>query len=862
MGLSPMMQHYLQQKQQYQNALLFYRLGDFYEMFFDDAIIASRVLELTLTGRDCGLPERAPMCGVPYHAVDTYIAKLIQAGYSVAICEQMSEPTKGKMVERDVVRVVTPGTVMENNILEEKKNNFIASIYLEQDGFGIAFADITTGETFANQYKGADILTKLNDILVTMKPSEIIACDRVKEMEGELPVVKLQAIAPFSYGYESYFDFDSDYQVVKEQYGENLKKCGISDKELIIVALGTLLKYLLETQKRSLVHLKPVEIIHNEEYVNLDMNTRRNLELIENSKDHKKHGSLLWLLDKTQTAMGGRCLRSWVDRPLYSYTHIQRRLLAVKELVHNVYARQTMSDTLKSVYDIERLAGKVSYGSINPRDCEALAKSLASLPALKEQLKDFKSTLLKNIYTNISDFTELSTLLSNAFVDNPPMVLKEGGFIKKGFSEELDTYTELADNGMKLILALEAKEKEETGIKNLRIAYNKVFGYYVEIPKSQQDLVPYRYVRKQTTVNSERYIFEELKVLEDKMLHAKEDKLQLELKIFGEIKDVLKQNITNLQTTAKSVAMLDALISLANVAIERNYVMPKVEENSSVIEIIDGRHPVVEALTKGEQFVPNDTNLDDAENRTMIITGPNMAGKSTYMRQVALITLMAHIGSFVPAKSATICLTDQIFTRIGASDDLAAGQSTFMVEMVEVSNIIKNATNNSLIILDEVGRGTSTFDGLSIAQSVMEYLATHLRAKTLFATHYHELTELEGKLEGVKNYKVSVKEYNNSVIFLRKIVRGGANRSFGIEVAGLAGLPDELLSRSRQILHELEEKSMVTLSQTTIDTDQVKQAKDAKLANQLLLEIKDIDLNTLTPLGAFEIVCDLVQKTK
>lgn len=862
MGLSPMMQHYLQQKQQYQNALLFYRLGDFYEMFFDDAIIASRVLELTLTGRDCGLPERAPMCGVPYHAVDTYIAKIIQAGYSVAICEQMSEPSKGKMVEREVVRVITPGTVMENNVLEEKKNNFIASIYLEQDGFGIAFADITTGETFANQYKGADVLTKLNDILVTMKPSEIIACDTLKEIEQELPIVKLQAIAPFSYGYQPYFDFDSAYQMVKEQYGDSLKKCGISDKKQIIVAFGTLLRYLLETQKRSLVHLKPVEIIHNEEYVNLDMNTRRNLELIENSKDHKKHGSLLWLLDKTQTAMGGRCLRSWVDRPLYSYTHIQRRQLAVKELVHNVYARQTMSDTLKSVYDIERLAGKVSYGSITPRDCEALAKSLSSLPAIKEQLKDFKSTLLKNIYSNIIDFDELSNLLSNAFVDNPPIVLKEGGFIKKGFHEQLDMYTELADNGMKLILALEAKEKEDTGIKNLRIAYNKVFGYYVEIPKSQQDLVPYRYVRKQTTVNSERYIFEELKVLEDKMLHAKEDKLQLELKIFAEIKDVLKQNITNLQTTAKSVAMLDALISLANVAVERNYVMPKLEENGSVIEIIDGRHPVVEALTKSEQFVPNDTYLDDDENRTMIITGPNMAGKSTYMRQVALITLMAHIGSFVPAKSANISLTDQIFTRIGASDDLAAGQSTFMVEMVEVSNIIKNATNNSLIILDEVGRGTSTFDGLSIAQSVMEYLATHLRAKTLFATHYHELTELEGKLEGVKNYKISVKEYNNSVIFLRKIVRGGANRSFGIEVAGLAGLPDELLERSRQILHELEEKSMVTLSQTSIDPNQVKEAKDSKLTNQLLLEIKDINLNTLTPLGAFEIICDLVQKTK
>lgn len=862
MGLSPMMQHYLQQKQIYKNALLFYRLGDFYEMFFDDAIVASRVLELTLTGRDCGLSERAPMCGVPYHAVDTYIAKLIQAGYSVAICEQLSEPTKGKMVERDVVRVITPGTVMENNVLEEKKNNYIASIYLKSGGFGVAFADISTGETYANQYEGADILTKLNDILVTMKPSEVIACDKAKELEDSLPIVKLQAIAPFSYGFEQYFDFETAYSVIKDQYKDQTKKLGITDKKEVIMAFGALLQYLLETQKRSLVHLKPVELIHNEEYINIDMNTRRNLELIENSKDHKKHGSLLWLLDKTQTAMGGRCLRGWVDRPLYNYTTIQRRLLAVKELVHNVYARQTMSDLLKNVYDIERLAGKVSYGSVNPRDCEALAKSLSNLPKIKEQLIDFKSTLLKNVCSNIFDYSELSHLLSTAIVDNPPLVLKEGGFIRHGFNAELDNLSELSDNGMKLILALEAKEKEETGIKNLRIAYNKVFGYYVEIPKSQQDLVPYRYVRKQTTVNSERYIFEELKVLEDKMLHAKEDKFQLELKLFAEIKEVLKENITSLQTTAKSIAMLDALLSLANVAVERNYVMPTIEENSKTIDIIDGRHPVVEALSKSEQFVPNDTHLDSEDNRTMVITGPNMAGKSTYMRQVALITLMAHIGSFVPAKSATICLTDQIFTRIGASDDLAAGQSTFMVEMVEVSNIIKNATNNSLIILDEVGRGTSTFDGLSIAQSVMEYLATHLRAKTLFATHYHELTDLEGKLEGVKNYKVSVKEYNNSIIFLRKIVRGGANRSFGIEVAGLAGLPEELLERSRQILHELEEKSMVTLSQTEINGDQVQLAKDTKLANRLLLEIKDIDLNTLTPLGAFEIVCDLVNKTK
>ena len=862
MGLSPMMQQYMQTKEKYKNALLFYRLGDFYEMFFDDAVIASRVLELTLTGRDCGLEERAPMCGVPYHAVDTYIAKLIQAGYSVAICEQLTEPTKGKMVERDVVRVITPGTVMENNILEEKKNNFIAALCYRQGGFGIAFCDISTGETYANQYEGEEYFTKLNDILVTMKPSEILANEKAKEIEKDLPIIKLQAIPAFSYGFDDYFDFDKAYASLKTQYSSQLKGSGITDKKDIIMAFGTLLQYLFDTQKRSLNHLKPIEILHNEEYVNLDMNTRRNLELLENSKDHKKHGSLLWLLDKTQTAMGGRCLRSWVDRPLYNYTLIQRRLQAVKELVNNVYARQTMTEILRSVYDIERLVGKVSYGSINPRDCEALGKSLSNLPKIKEYLAGFKSTLLKNIYENIFNFDDITSMLTSAIVDNPPMVLKEGGFIRKGYNAQMDKLTELAENGVKLIVALESKEKEETGIKNLKIAYNKVFGYYVEIPKSQQDLVPYRYVRKQTTVNSERYIFEELKVLEDNMLHAKEDKLQLELELFNQIKDVLKQNITPLQTTAKNIAMLDALLSLANVAVERNYVMPKVEEKSKVIEIIDGRHPVVEALSKEEQFVPNDTHLDDGDNRTMIITGPNMAGKSTYMRQVALITLMAHIGSFVPAKSATICLTDRIFTRIGASDDLAAGQSTFMVEMVEVSNIIKNATNNSLIILDEVGRGTSTFDGLSIAQSVMEYLATHLRAKTLFATHYHELTELEGKLEGVKNYKVSVKEYNNSIIFLRKIVRGGANRSFGTEVAGLAGLPKELLDRSREILHELEEKSLLNFADKQAKDTQLQQAKDEKLANQLLLQIKDIDINSLTPLGAFEIVCDLVQKTK
>ncbi len=861
MGLSPMMTQYLQTKEKYKNALLFYRLGDFYEMFFDDAIIASRVLELTLTGRDCGLEERAPMCGVPHHAVETYLAKLIQAGYSVAICEQMTEPEKGKMVERDVVRVVTPGTVMENTILDEKKNNFIASLYCKGGSFGIAFADITTGETYVNGYNGADVVTKLNDVLVTMHPSEILSNIEAKEIETLLPVAKLQAIPPFSYQEQDWYEFGRSFDLIKGQYGNETKSLGITDKEELVIAFGVLLQYLKDTQKRSLDHLKKVEIIQNEEYLNMDMNTRRNLELLESLKERKKYGSLLWLLDKTKTAMGGRLIRSWIDRPLYHYQTINRRLQAVKELVQNVYNRQTLTEVLHNVYDIERLAGKVSYGSVTPRDCISLGKSLSNLPSIKQYMAEFKSTMLKNINSGILSFEELTTLLNNAFVESPPLNLKEGGYIRKGFNPQLDELIDLAENGMKMILALEANEKEKTGIKNLKIAYNKVFGYYVEIPKSQQEFVPYHYVRKQTTVNSERYIFEELKVLEDKMMHAKDQRLQMEQAIFNSIKEVLKDNITKLQSTAKNVAMLDVLLSFANVAIEKNYVMPNIVQDESVIKIVDGRHPVVEAILKNEQFVPNDTNLDNQDNRTMIITGPNMAGKSTYMRQVALITLMAHIGCFVPAKSATIGLTDRIFTRIGASDDLASGQSTFMVEMMEVSNIIKNATNNSLIILDEVGRGTSTFDGLSIAQSVMEYLAIHLKAKTLFATHYHELTDLEGKLDGVKNYKVSVKEYNNSIIFLRKIVRGGANRSFGIEVAGLAGLPEEILTRSRELLHELEQKSMMTLSQT-VKHQEVEQVKTAKTANQILLELKDIDINTLTPLAAFEILCSLVQKAK
>ena len=856
MALSPMMQQYVLTKEKYKDAILLYRLGDFYEMFFEDAVTASKELDLTLTGKMCGLDERAPMCGIPYHALDGYLAKLIEKGYKVAICEQLTEPKKGvKLVERDVVRVITPGTLIDSNLLDDKKNNYILSACLDSGIVGVAYTDISTGIIYLAEQN----LNQFNDLLVRVRPSEIICNKNLAEIADTLLATKLQIIPNFQVRAFENFDFDEWYKTLTNQIDKK-ELIGLTDKKQTIISAGILINYLLETQKRSLSHINTISYIQDSEFMAIDSNTRRNLELTETIKDRKKRGSLLWLLDKTQTSMGSRCLRTYIEQPLYDEKLINQRLNGVEELVKNIVVRDALTSLLGSVYDIERLCGKVSYNNLTPKDTIALKNSLSVLPEIKEKLSGFKSTILKNIAKDIYDYSSIYNMLDSAIVENPPYVLKDGGFIKKGYSKELDDICNISTVGKTWLATLEADEREKTGIKNLKIGYNSVFGYYIEVSKGQVDQVPYRYQRKQTIANAERYITDELKEMENKILHAEEQKITLEIKLFNEIREVLLENVSAMQKTARQIAVLDALLSLAIVACEKNYCKPQVSSSINSIEIVNGRHPVVEALLKNEDFIPNDTFLNNTDSRTMIITGPNMAGKSTYMRQVALITLMAHIGSFVPAQKANIALTDKIFTRVGASDDLAFGQSTFMVEMSEVSNILKQATNNSLIVLDEVGRGTSTFDGLSIAWSVMEYLSKTLKAKTLFATHYHELTELEGLLEGVKNYRINVKEFNDTIIFLRKIVRGGANKSFGIEVAKLAGLPENVITRAKEILHTLEENEINKNSSLT----QLNETTETKKYQKAVMEVgnilKDVNVETLTPLNAFDLILQLKEK--
>ena len=859
MALSPMMQQYLKTKEQYKDCILFYRLGDFYEMFFDDAVTASKVLELTLTGRDCGLEERAPMCGVPYHAGETYIAKLIEAGFKVAICEQVTESKKGvKIVEREVVRIVTPGTLIDSSMLNEKQNNYILSLYKSNDIVGASWVDISTGEVYTTEYIGKNQTTFINDLLIRVCPSEIITNSDAKD----LPNLKYLRNTPLLNEYdEMYYSFDYAYNSLSNQFTQTeLISLNIKNKPSCVCSCGALINYLIETQKRSLSHINKIVVEENTKYMQIDVNTRRNLELTETIRDRKKRGSLLWLLDKTQTSMGSRVLHNWVDQPLNDEKEINLRLNSVEELASNRRLQGEIKELLNSVYDIERLCGKISYGNLTPRDCIALRTSLGILPSLKQVLNSCKSELLCQVNSDIFNYDEITNLLNTSIVDNPPLVMKDGGYIKQGYNKELDEINNISNVGKVWLAQLEQKEKEETGIKNLKVGFNKVFGYYLEVTKSQIDLVPFRYQRKQTTTNGERYITEELKNIEDKILNAEDKKIELEQQLFEEIRQKLMLNISAMQQTARQIANLDSLLSLAICANEHNYVKPEINNKIKSIEIIDGRHPVVESMLKDEQFVPNNTMLDNNENRTMIITGPNMAGKSTYMRQVALITLLAHIGSFVPASMAKIAITDRIFTRVGASDDVAFGQSTFMVEMMEVSNILKYATNNSLIILDEVGRGTSTFDGLSIAWSVMEYLSKHLKAKTLFATHYHELTELEGSLEGVKNYRISVKEFNNTILFLRKIVRGGTNKSFGIEVASLAGLPKEVIARAKDILHSLEETELNRNS--NLITTEVVNRKENRHTSEIISVLKELNVNALTPLNAFDMIVNLAELAK
>lgn len=852
MSLSPMMRHYLEVKEKYKDCIVFYRLGDFYEMFFEDAQEVSQLLDLTLTGRDCGLEERAPMCGIPYHAADTYIAKLVGLGKKVAICEQLTEPGPGRaMVERDVIRVVSAGTLIEDSLLDEKTNNYIACAFAEGDVYALAWADITTGEFNAAEFSGEKKLGESLEMLAKLSPAEVICND------GYLLASKgqnlLRSLPSFSCYVPWAFSLRHAEKNLLEQLGcKTLAPFGIADRPAVISACGALIEYLRETQKHALRIIDNVRFTKGGETMMLDGAAIRNLELVRTIGDGKRRGSLLWLLDKTQTAMGARMMTRLILNPLQNKEEIEERLRAVSELYEGTVVRLGIADTLKGIRDIERIAGKISNNNLTPRDCENLGASLALLPNLRFQLSGFTSAEIGRIVRGLGDFSAMAELLRAAFIENPPVNIKEGGYIRKGYSKELDELRDIRDNGARMIAEMEAEEREKTGIKNLKIKYNRVFGYTIEVTNSFLSKVPYSYQRRQTLAGAERYVTDELKAVEEKILTSSERSLRLEEELFGKIRETLADNIGGLKKLAGAIATLDCYVSFATVAKENGYCRPEIADRGGPLCISEGRHPVVEALSK-ERFVPNDTRLDD-ETHTMVITGPNMAGKSTYMRQTALIVLMAHIGSFVPAKSAQIPVIDQIFTRVGASDNLIFDQSTFMVEMTEVASILLNATKDSLLILDEVGRGTSTFDGLSIAWSVLEYLSQNIRAKTLFATHYHELTELEGKIEGVKNYKVTVRETAAGIVFLRKIVRGGANKSFGIEVARLAGIPSAVTDRARQILKKLEKNDIARGAAEDAPAENVRSEAERILS--------EIDMNNVTPIQAFNLLSDLAEKAK
>ena len=864
---SPMMQHYLETKKQYKDCVLFYRLGDFYEMFFEDAEIVSRELELTLTGKDCGQEKRAPMSGIPYHAADSYIAKLIEKGYKVAICEQVEDPKQAKgIVKREVIRVVTPGTVIESNLLEEKKNNYIMAIYKSGLYFGISVCDISTGEFLATQIVEHNNFARLLDEISRYSPAEIIVSDMMFNSKTEIEKIKERFETYISK--ESEESFDGEYELLSGMYNiiddKNEKIKNLSDKKLAIYAINALLKYLEDTQKTSLDHINTIKIYNTTRYMALDINARRNLEITEKMRDKSKKGTLLWVLDKTSTSMGGRLLRRWLNDPLIDRKEINDRLDAVEELKDSIILRGDVIDALKKVYDIERLAGKISYGNANGRDMISLKNSVKQLPQIKKVLSTTGAGLLKEIYEYIDTLDDIYEIIEKSIVDEPPIGVKDGGIIKIGYDPEIDKLKLATTEGKKWILELESKEREQTGIKGLKVGFNKVFGYFIEVTKSNLSMVPDRYVRKQTLTNCERYITEELKNLENQILGAEERVVTLEYNAFCEIRSSIEKQIQRIQKTATLVSTLDVLVSFATVAEDMNYVKPEVD-NGGVIDIKEGRHPVIEKMISNSNFVPNDTYLDEEGNRLAIITGPNMAGKSTYMRQVALITLMAQVGSFVPASYAKIGVVDKIFTRVGASDDLSMGQSTFMVEMMEVATILKEATKNSLVILDEIGRGTSTYDGLSIAWAVAEFIADKEKcgAKTLFATHYHELTELENKVEGVKNYSIAVKEKGEDIIFLRKIVDGGTDESYGVHVARLAGVPQVVTKKANEILQSLERRNV--LNNKIIEQTPKKESADQidmynyKIA-EVAHEIDRIDFNQLTPIDALNTLVKIKEK--
>jgi len=877
--LTPMMKQYIDLKNKYKEYILFFRLGDFYEMFFEDAEIASRELEITLTGRDCGLKERAPMCGVPYHSVEPYIARLINKGYKVAICEQVENPAEAKgIVKREVVRIITPGTVNEPEMLNEKINNYVMTIYEDREGFGIAYGDISTGELRTTEFKGERKVKDLIDEVLKINPKEIVISNEYiipKEIEEQ--IIRGSNIIITKH-YPKAFKYKNAEGIILRHFKiYSLDSIGLSDSLHSTISSGALLDYIYETQKVPLIHIDNIDIYSYKKFMLIDKFTRKNLELVETIRGKDKKGTLLWVLDKTCTSMGARTLRKWIEEPLVEEEKIISRLDSVELLYNNLFIRDELKELLRDIYDLERLTTKAVYGSINARDLIALKCSLKVLPKIKEILSSNHVGVLSKIYNDIDTLEDVYQLLEESIEEDPPLSIKEGGIIKSSFNKELMALREVLTNGKKWIVELEERERKNTGIKSLKVGYNKVFGYYIEITKSNIKNAPDTYTRKQTLANSERYIMPELKELENKILGAEEKIMKLEYNLFIEIKNNILKNINRILKTAKSISELDVLQSFAEVSVIYGYKKPLIN-NKKRIMITNGRHPVVERVSDGELFVPNDTILDDTENRFYIITGPNMAGKSTYLRQVALIVLMAQIGCFIPADEGVIGIVDRIFTRVGASDDLFQGQSTFMVEMSELSNILHNATDNSLIILDEIGRGTSTYDGLSIAWAVVEYISDKniLGAKTLFATHYHELTELEGKLQGVKNYCISVKEVGDDIVFLRKIIRGGAEQSFGIEVAKLAGIPEKVIERSKEILWELEKNDInkkiedeivITSNSKNIMVESNKQNDNQiNIFNapyiEVIEELKKIDILNCTPIDAMNFLNRIVQRIK
>ena len=863
---SPMMQHYLEKKKEYADSILFYRLGDFYEMFFDDALTASRELEITLTSKACGQDEKAPMCGVPFHSADIYIARLIQKGYKVAICEQLEDPKTAKgIVKRDVIRVVTPGTVIESNLLDEKKNNFIMAIVKKGLYYGVAVCDVSTGDFLATQITETNNFEKLLDEIARFMPSEIIANKMMADSQKEVNKIKDRINVCISREPED--KFSEEYELVDKLYTvKNETDKELKDNLFAISAINGLNAYLMETQKVKLDHINTIRIYKTTKYMALDVSARRNLELTERLRDKSKKGTLIWVLDKTKTSMGGRMLRRWVNDPLIDVKEINDRLDAVEELKDSLMLRGDICESLNKVYDIERLAGKIAYGNVNARELISLKSSLSKLPELKEELSNTNAPLLKTLYNDLDVLEDVHDLIEESIIEEPPITIKEGGIIKTGYNPEIDECRKAAVEGKSWLIDIETKEREATGIKNLKVGYTKVFGYYIEVTRSFLSQVPDRYIRKQTLTDAERFITEELKEIEDKVLGAEERIVTLEYDEFVKIRSQIASQIERIQKSSNVVAILDVITNFANIAEENEYCKPIVDDEDE-IKIENGRHPVIEKMIGSGEFVENDTYLNQREDRLSIITGPNMAGKSTYMRQVALITLMAQLGSFVPAQQAKIGVVDKIFTRVGASDDLSMGQSTFMVEMTEVATILKNATPRSLVILDEIGRGTSTYDGLAIAWAVAEYIADKetLGCKTLFATHYHELTTLEEKLEGVKNYQIAVKEKGEDVIFLRKIIPGGTDESYGIHVAKLAGSPKKMISRANEILKTLEKK--VRIKEKQEEKEMKKQVSgqldmyNYKLAD-VAEELDKININELTPIDALNTIVKIKEKLK